>query len=176
MKWTKKSRKWIIIASIAIVLLSVFLLLNVGRQPVDPNRFKEVAMDALKARISNDVIRVVDNRGRLPDSDGFPGGGVYARIPDQGIVITSLYYDDAQEAADMYKTFIEEASFNPLTWRGFGNYQKAVFTQESASDDSEIYSIMIRCDNMVIVASADNSSVTAKATIKSVINKLGYWG
>jgi hypothetical protein len=170
MKWTKKSRKWIIISSIAIVLLSVFLLLNVGRQPVDPDRFEEVATDALKSRISGDI------RGKLLISDGFPGGGVYARIPDQGIEITSLYYDDAQEAANMYKTFIEGASFNPLTWRGFGNYQKAVFTQESASDDSEIYSIMIRCDNMVIVASADNSSVTAKATIKSVINKLGYWG
>ena len=162
------------ILALALVLVMGFSLVACGKKPITGKEFKK-AMKNLDYSVYED-----SNPGKRIDESW------YAYDDDYEYYVLLTLYDDKDDAKDQIDDMledIEEAKDDKdfdgtIKKSGFGSFKKIVVNGEFEDDvddfRGEMYVVIIRSDNMILVVSAQDNVRSDVKEVDKVVKELGY--
>jgi putative lipoic acid-binding regulatory protein len=110
----------------------------------------------------------------------------YAYDEDGDYYVTFTLYDEVDDAKDEFSDMLEDVNDakddkdfdGSIKKSSSGNYQKVVvkgdFDEDSDMYDGDMYVVVIRVDNMVIMAGTDSTKDSRVKEVNKIISELGY--
>ena len=164
MKYTKR------ILVLVLAFAMIFTLVACAKKPIDYKKFKDVLEDD---KFDFDVTK------------GSPGKDIdkyyYASDEDGDYFVTYTLYEDADDAEDEIEDYLDEIKDakdddefdGKISESGSGKYKKIVVNGEH-EDDGDMYVVIIRSNDMLIMAGTQSTKKRDVAEIDKIVKALGY--
>lgn len=157
---------------IIVLVLAFSMILSLAacsKKPIDYKKFKDVMED--------DFDFEVEKGATSKDIDK----SYYAVDEDGDFHAEYTLYEDADDAEEEVEDYIEEIEDaiddkdfdGKVNKSGSGKYQKIIVNGEH-DDYGEMYVVVIRSDNMIIMAGTDSTDKKDVAQVNKIIKELGY--
>jgi len=158
--------------SILVLVLAFAMILSVtacSKKPIDEDEFEEIMEDKFDFEVEDGATSKDIDEAR------------YAYDEDNDYYVNFTLYKDTDDAEDEVADYIDEIEEakddkdfdGKITKSGSGKYQK--ITVKGEHDDwGDMYVVIIRADNMVIMTGTDSVKDKRVDQINKIVKGLGY--
>ena len=157
---------------IIVLVLAFAMILSLtacSKKPIDYKEFKEVMEDKFDYEVEKGATsKDIDKKYYAVDEDG-------------DFHVDYTLYEDADDAEDEVEDYVDEIEEakededfdGKITKSSSGKYQKIIVNGEH-EDWGDMYVVIIRADNMVIIAGTDSTKAKRVDEINKIVKALGY--